>query len=126
MADFVNHAEMVELLIEQYKTDPRLREFIVAALNQSGEIELASQDVAAARDVDQAEGAALDLLGQLVGIGRLGQTDEAYRVLIKGQIIVNRGNGRGSEFINLLELIVTEGTYAFSRNLPGLSAHPSL
>lgn len=118
MTERIEHAEMLDLIIEQYKGDQRLRSFIGAHLTQGQQIEDAARDVEASRDVDQATGVSLDMLGSLVGQGREGASDADYRILIKARVLVNSGNGRGDEMIALLQLAVISGTWAFGELYP--------
>lgn len=104
-----NHLLMVELLIEQYKRDPALRGFIAAQLYESQEIEDAAQDVAQSRDLDLATGAALDLFGIFLDQPRNGLSDDLYRIFLKARVLVNVGNGRGEEILDLLNQTVPDG-----------------
>tara|TARA_R110001592_G_scaffold145387_2_gene369013 strand:+ start:545 stop:1108 length:564 start_codon:yes stop_codon:yes gene_type:complete len=114
-----NHLLMVELLIEQYKRDPALRGFIAAQLYESQEIEDAAQDVAQSRDLDLATGAALDLFGVFIGQPRNGLSDDLYRIFLKARVLVNVGNGRGEEILDLLkQTIPAGGTFSFYEMYP--------
>lgn len=114
-----NHLLMVELLIDQYRSDSSLRGYIAAQLQQSQEIEEASQEVAKSRDIDQAVGVSLDVIGILVGQQRNGQTDDVYRVFLKARILVNVGNGRGEEILDLLTQTVPDGgSFSFYEMYP--------
>jgi len=114
-----NHLLMVELLIEQYKRDPALRGFIAAQLFESQQIEESAQEVAQSRDLDVATGAALDLFGIFLGQPRNGLSDDLYRIFLKARVLVNLGNGRGEEILDLLKQTVPSGgTFSFYEMYP--------
>lgn len=62
--------------------------------------------IGAWRDIDQAQGAALNLLGQNVRQNRGQSTDEVYRVLIKSKIKRNLSNGSINTLIDFLAFIL--------------------
>lgn len=60
------------------------------------------------RQVGQAVGAQLDLLGKLVGQGRGGLSDEDYRRYISTRIAANKSNGLTDELIRIATLVLND------------------
>jgi hypothetical protein len=91
-----------------YNTDPesnvnKLAQ-IAASVIQEGEDTL--NTIANWRDVDQAQGDALDMLGANVRQNRGQAPDEVYRVLIKSKIKRNLSNGSINTLIDFLSMIL--------------------
>jgi hypothetical protein len=60
------------------------------------------------RTVTTAVGAQLDVLGEIVGQLRQGQTDDEYRRYINARIAVNRATGKREELISIASLIIND------------------
>lgn len=74
-------------------------------------IEDTLQAIIAQRDVNQAVGAQLDLLGKLVGQSRAGLTDPDYRRYIRARIATNRSDGVVEDLIRVATLVLNATAY---------------
>lgn len=103
-----NHAaEASSRLLWQHEDSQRLHAMVAAFARPMQEREATAFDMQCAFDVDTARGAALDLVGQLVGVYRDGRSDVAYRAYIYARILANSSDG------------ATETIYAILRRLLG-------
>lgn len=59
------------------------------------------------RDIDKAQGKALDLIGENINQSRGVATDEVYRVLLKSKIARNLSNGTINTIINVISLALS-------------------
>lgn len=62
------------------------------------------------RLTDNAFGAQLDLLGEIVGQPREGLSDDEYRPRLQAKILLNRCSGTVEEILTIFELIAPDGT----------------
>lgn len=101
-----NHVERaLSLLIEEFKRSTRLNDMVQVMVEQSQEIENIGNDLLTARRLDQAGGAQLDGIGEIVGEDRQGKTDEEYRAAIKFRIFINTSNAEAETLIRALKFI---------------------
>ena len=98
----------VDRLTDNYSKDPDSNVYklmsIAAGVIQENEDTL--NRIGDWRDVDQAQGKALDMLGQNVRQNRGQAPDEVYRVLIKSKIKRNLSNGSINTLIDFLSFIL--------------------
>lgn len=80
-------------LLYQWKDSPNLQALMRALLLQLKDVETTFYQLLNQRGIHTAFGAQLDVLGKLVGEGRGGRDDEAYRQAILGRISVNAASG---------------------------------
>lgn len=73
------------------------------------------------RLTDNAFGAQLDLIGDIVGQAREGLSDADYRPRIQARILLNRCSGTAEELYTIFELIVPTGTTIELRDYPPAS-----
>jgi len=94
------------LLTSQYQTSPKLISFLEVLLQKLEDISDLADVLDSAFDLDTAEGVQLDILGQIVGVGRQVNfqprfglspilNDSDYRILLKATI-GEKINGMGS------------------------------
>jgi hypothetical protein len=96
-----NHVELaLERLLEQYKRSESIREVISVFAERTQELEDALFDSIAAMYINNAEGVNLDRVGEIVGIARLGLSDDLYRIEIRAKIIRNKNSGTPEEVIS--------------------------
>jgi hypothetical protein len=100
--------KFVDRLTDTYNKNPESNVYklmsIAANLIQGNEDTL--NRIGDWRDVDQAEGKALDMLGQNVRQNRGQAPDEVYRILIKSKIKRNLSNGSINTLIDFLSFIL--------------------
>ncbi len=93
----------VSKLLQQYR-QPKYEGWLTAYLNRIQEAEDATWEVIEGRNLADAEGKQLDVLGRIVGRGRNGLSDDRYRLSIGVKILVNRSNGIGKDFRAIMAL----------------------
>lgn len=112
-------ADALSRLLEQYKDAARLRGIITAIAGPVQTIEDAITALALARSIDDAEGAHLDRLGEIVGYLRPPLlSDEAYRIFIVAKIGVNASQGETERVIEIYKLITQAQTVRLSEYFP--------
>jgi len=109
----VTHATLgLARMLWQYRDKPRMQGFLTAFLNDCQSLEDVTLQVLTGRWPLTAIGVQLDVLGRIVGQERGELTDDQYRLYILARILVNKGNGRVEEIIDILEILgVTEAIY---------------
>jgi hypothetical protein len=109
----VTHATLgLARMLWQYRSEqPRLQGFLEAFLNDCQSIEDVTLQVLTGRWPLTAIGVQLDTLGKIVGQERGTLTDDQYRLYILARIMVNKGNGRVEELIDICEILGCETIY---------------
>jgi hypothetical protein len=102
---------------QDYANHPRVHDFLRTFLIELQNLEDVCWQVFVERWPYTAEGVQLDLLGKIVGQGRGGRTDDAYRLWILARIAVNRSNGKVEELYDILEILGPE-TMAIQEGWP--------
>lgn len=93
---------IVRLFTDHFRKDPESNTYKLMQLFSS-ELELLKETndrILDWRDIDQAEGAALDLIGRNLNQPRGGANDEKYRILLKTKVARNLANGTINNFIH--------------------------
>jgi hypothetical protein len=110
-------AEGLALLPSQFADKANLATLIEIFGNAIQEIESELWGLHSDRRLDNATGALLDDLGKLVGQDRLGYSDDAYRILIRGRVRARRCNGTPDAILAVLEGIEPDTTYELYEGL---------
>jgi hypothetical protein len=101
------HADdAVARLIGIYQGKPRLEALIRLLAKQIQHIEDGLIAILVQSSIDDAIGAQLDQIGDIVGQARAGQLDDAYRSFIKARIKVNYSEGKIAQLIAIVLLIL--------------------
>ena len=98
-------AEAVANLVEQFRQADNLAAFISAFVDQIQDAEDGAFELITERTLDAAEGVQLDGIGQIVGLERGGLTDDAYRVRLRAQILINSSSGTINEILEIVVLL---------------------
>jgi len=89
----------VDRLAEQYKNSPNIKTVLCAFVNRIQELEFVFQDLQTLRSISTATNNDLDVIGEIVGLDRMGLTDEPYRTALRLQIVINTSNGEPESVI---------------------------
>lgn len=103
-------------VIQQYQLAPKLRAFLTAILQQSDDLETAANGFDDILDPTIMTGANLDVIGRIVGVSRVLQTnitlpggivtnvldDTEYRLVIASKIAKNSSHGNDEEILDSL------------------------
>ena len=94
-------------MLEQFKTDcaPNLDNLLSIFMQEVQELENQVGLLFEERNVTDAEGAQLDIIGSIVGIDREGRSDTEYRDAIQVQIQVNNTGGQEASIAALLGVL---------------------
>lgn len=98
-------ANGVALLITQFKEKPRMTALLAAFLNEGQQVENALYGLLAMQ-LPTATGAALDLIGKIVGQTRQGMLDAQYVQFIQARIRTNLSDGKVETLIAITLLLV--------------------
>jgi len=96
--DYCNAA--VDRLAEEYKRKPIIKTILCAYVNRLQELEFVFQDLQSLRSISTATDVDLDVIGEIVGLDRMGLTDEPYRLALRLKIIINISNGEPESVIS--------------------------
>jgi hypothetical protein len=109
--------EGIAHLIELFRQGPRNQAELAAYLAQAQEVEDAFWDLFNAFDPDTAVGHQLDLIGKLIGEGRLARTDDDYRAAIRVRVLVNSSDGQPEQLIEIASAMFPSPTYTMAVDL---------
>lgn len=90
------------LLTQEYKGKPRIEAFLCALGDQCQLVENAYWQLLTLRDLANATGINLDILGKIVGEPRKDRTDDVYRTFIGIRILVNSSDGQLEQLLTIL------------------------
>jgi len=109
--EITNHCALAKAkLLEQFKTKPRIESILCDVyIAQVQDLETALYDLITERTLDNAVGAQLDILGEVIGQGRLGLDDDDYRALLKARVLANRSDGQAETLIGIMVLVYGVG-----------------
>jgi len=100
--DHVNRS--LALLIEQFEqTSPDLNALAAAFIAPFQEEEYVLYDLLTKRNIDDASGVQLDMIGEIVGESRNGRNDETYRTALRLRPILNKSHGEPETLILFLK-----------------------
>jgi hypothetical protein len=109
----------LELMLWQDLDRPRLRALVEALAHGAQLLEDQVWSLIAGRVLDTAMGAALDQLGELVGVTRGGLDDPEYRAMIEVQVYANRCLGVTDDLIHITQLMTAPSTVRHTTLYPG-------
>ena len=106
MASYDYKKEALSLLLPQFDDSVLLRGTIEGLLEPTDEWQDAVDKLMTAYNLDDSKGSQLDIIGKLLNVKRLAQSDDDYRKDIKIRIIINSATGTGANFIKMLKLVL--------------------
>jgi len=92
-------------LAQYIRGKPNMEAILDALRVQAVELSAALTDLRLERLIATADGAQLDVLGEIVGAARESDTDEPYRLRLRAQVLVNRSSGCAEELYAIFNLI---------------------
>jgi len=95
-------------ILTQFKGLPVMEGVIASYMEQIQELENVFIDLLLLRTLDNAEGAQLDGIGDIVGEPRLGRNDTDYKAAISGRIKINRQHSRIEDILTAMTLTLDE------------------
>lgn len=98
-------ARAIDFLLSQYRDKVRITAITAAFGAMAQELEDEIDDLLTMRLLDTAEGANLDLYGNIVDEPRGGLDDVDYRRFIKAKILINLSRGTPTDLINIWKLL---------------------
>lgn len=110
MTDSTLVSQSLSLYADQFKDSENLNNLTRALLMPMDGIKQALEDLKDDRWIDTAVGEQLDQLGGIVGIRRLGRTDDQYRQAIRFQIFINLSKTEPETLISATR-VLTNGTF---------------
>lgn len=106
------------LILEQFKDSPDFLALLTVFLKQVQDVEDVLFELKDLRFLDDAVGVQLDLLGELLGVGRGGLTDEAFRSRLRVQILINLATGTIQSILDPLEVLLPTNTFTMTETFP--------
>jgi hypothetical protein len=108
----------LDRLLYQFKDSPNYLALSEIYLSLQQEIETICFEVLAQKDINQATGLSLDLIGKIVGQSRGGLTDELYRTAILIKIFINNSRGKIADIQNIVKLLTNSEDVIVFENFP--------
>ncbi len=99
-------ADFLRKLISQFQEKPNIAAILGALLDEVQELEDAAIDVRDETTLDNSIGEQLDGIGRIVGAPRAGLGDDAYRLRLRAQILINLSSGTIPEIVAIVELLI--------------------
>lgn len=113
MIPFVNNPDVVgsaqDLLLSQFDGKPNVNGTVEAIVDPLQDVQDTLYAMLTQTYVTNAVGAQLDIVGQYVGIQRLGKSDDLFRLFIQVQIAINNSQGLPDQ-LEAIMLLITGGT----------------
>lgn len=110
MSDYTRNQAHVEQgldrLLERFKGRPKIEALLRIFLERVQHIDDVIYDLYTGMWLDNAVGEQLDSLGWIVGESRASRSDYIYRLWIRARIKINRANGKVSDTLEVLRLLV--------------------
>lgn len=97
-------ARTLALLLAQFQDKPRIRALMSVIAAQIQALEDAHDQLLNDRTIEAATDATLDMIGRIVGEGRAGLDDDAYRARIRVRLLINRSNAKHGEILRAVSL----------------------
>lgn len=128
-----HEANGVDRLLERFKGRPNFEALLRIFLKRVQHFDDVVYELYTGVWLDNATGAQLDNLGDVVGEQRLGRSDTLFRLGVRARILINRSNGKVPELLKLARLLVGDSpdiTYtpqppaAFSLDIIGVTSDP--
>lgn len=106
-------------LLWQWERSPLLRGMLESYLTVGQELEDSFFQLLSERGINDAIGAQLNVLGDLVGERRLGRADGKYRAAILSRGLINNSNGNPEELLTILAAATGAAAPALWEHYPG-------
>jgi hypothetical protein len=110
-------ASGIALLIHDLQK-PKLQALLASWLEAAQALEIDLWSLYSALFIDQAEGAALDQLGALVGQPRENRADVVYRAWIRARVFINRSAGVPDDSLTLVSMVEPGATATLREYAP--------
>jgi hypothetical protein len=110
-------------MLSQWQDKPKIMALVRILTSRVQELDDTAWDLYTKRGVDTAEGAQLDILGEIVGQLRLGLDDDDYRRLIRVRILANRAGGKADTITRVIAGVV-EVPVKYEGPIYGTSLYP--
>lgn len=104
--DTAVEADAVARLTDMYRGQPVILAITKVLSRRWAAYEAVLVELYSEQWIDTADGDLLDALGEIVGEPRLGRADELYRRWIRARVLINRAQGRVSDTVKILKLIL--------------------
>lgn len=104
-------------LLSQFQNKPNIAGVLQSYLNRIQEWEDAIWEVIYKRNIDNGEGAQLDIIGRIVLRGRGLLNDDNYRIALRCQIRINKSCGTPEDMIDVAQLSQV-GPFTFDEYYP--------
>lgn len=116
----------LSLITSQYKGKPNFQSFLLSFLNKADDLWNCADTITQAFDIDNAEGAQLDILGEILGLSRQlnfqpqngpsTMTDEYYRLCLQCRVIYNSWDGSRKGLENSLQFAFPSAAFILVDN----------
>lgn len=97
-----------ERFIDVFREKSNLQAFMAAFTTETQTLENAFFSIFLGFSLDEAVGAQLNALGEIVGVARSGFSDERYRIRIRARVLLNLSSGTPNEILNIARQLGAE------------------
>ncbi len=106
------------LIPMQFRNRTNWTKLLIVITKPFQEIEDAFQDLLTLRYLSSAQGAQLDILGELVGLKRKGFDDASYLIRLRAQVLLLRSSGTQPQILRILRAVISSPTYRYAPYYP--------
>lgn len=117
IAQFTGHEDRVSRFIEKW-SKPDLQLLARIYLRQIQDVEDVLFEIMLERDLDNAVGVQLTIIGDIVGQSRTTPDDDRFRTAIRARIAINLSDSTGEDIIRVANLILIDSETYFLREEP--------
>ena len=112
-----DHAvDAIKRLPFQHRDKTTITALLTALATPANAIETAFCQLLDERDIDNAAGDQLDVIGRVVGEARNGRSDDDYRRFVRARVATNRSSGTVEEILNIMDLVLNDSAATIVNN----------
>lgn len=99
----------IALLIDALKDKTNFTRLVESYVAECQELESVWFDLLELRNIEDGQGAQLDMIGERIGQPRLGYDDTTYKIWLRARVLINKGSGTVEELYALFSVLLTNG-----------------
>ena len=114
-----NYVELAQSrLIQLYKESKTNNDLLKNLVDPIQELENEFFELYGLKSISDGIGYQLDVIGKILGVDRLGRTDDNYRIILYIQTLINNSGGEPESIINIIKLLIEPDNINYTEIYP--------